>query len=599
LRSFRTKLFLVYSLTLITLTLSISFPMYFYFKNNIQQNIITSVEQLSGSTASNLSSQLNMFNNMTFQLYNSYDNTRSTLAHYLMVQRDANNTNSALQAQKSIENFMMIATNAYKSIDKLHIYTARGELFSKRANESTTKLSQSYTYSAEADAAEGAAILTSISKDTDSSSSFTISRKLQWGTANIGYLEAVLKPNMLIDLDKTRAISGASIFILHQGNVIYASQGTIAEANGAIARLHSLTTSRNDLQTLHESGLLAVKQVTESPSFDVVTIVPEKQLFAPLRVFRNVMTLVVILLIVFSVAFFYLLAKLLTRPITSLKNVMDVVKLEDDHELIIENKYKMDEIESLRRSFQKMNDRIKQSMEDKLRFETLQLQSHFQTLQAQINPHFLFNMLSVITIMADKKDSTAVAEISRKLSQFMRYAISTDSPKASLQEELSFTDNYLKLMKSRYMHRLDYSIDVPADMPELSFPKLTIQPIVENCIHHGLHEDIQQLCITVSAKVTYDRWEIVIRDNGIGFSEDKLLELNQRIVDYLAHLQTHTIDPPQSLVLGGMGLISTLARLKLIWKNNFTYSLGNRSEGGAVVSLQGMFTTHQHQEEIK
>ncbi|MFX3631684.1 MAG: sensor histidine kinase [Candidatus Pristimantibacillus sp.] len=586
-RSFRIKLFVVYSLTLITLTLSFSIPMYFYFKNNIQQNIVTSVEQLSGSTASNLSSQLNMFNNMTFQLYNSYDNTRSTLANYLLLERDVDDTDVTLKVRKSIDNFMMIANNTYKSIDELHLYTASGELFSKKGNESITRVSQINNNAYLADAADGAAIVTSQGSPSD----FAISRKLQWGLFDIGYLEAMLKPNTLIDFDKLSVIKGANLFVIHQGQVIYASAGTTDEANETLSGLDRLTSSETAQLTIQEDGLLAVKQLTEDPAFMVLTIVPEKQLFKPLRVFRVVLFLSIILLIIFSVAFYYWLAKILTRPITSLKHVMDGIKIDDEHELQIENKYKMDEIESLRRSFQKMNDRLKKSMDDKVHFQTLQLQSHFQTLQSQINPHFLFNMLSVITIMADKKDSAAVAEVSRKLSQFMRYSISTDSSMAQLEQEIMFTDNYLNLMKSRYMHRLHYTIDIPDELLELSFPKLTIQPIVENCIHHGLHEDMQQLRISVKGIVTFDRWEIIISDNGRGFSEGTLFQLNQRIEEYMIHLQSDYTKSPQSLTLGGMGLISTLARLNLVGK--VSYSIENHADGGAQVSLQGVISATQ------
>ncbi|MGF7047899.1 two-component system sensor histidine kinase YesM [Paenibacillus sp. DS2015] len=592
-RSFRSKLFFVYSMTLITLTLSVSFPMYFYFKNSIKESSITSVEQLAGSTASNLSSQLNMFSNMTFQFYNSYDINRSTMADYLTLMRDVDDTQIALQARKSVNNFMMIATNTYKSIDQLNLYTANGELFFNRADGVSTRIRQVNADANEADATKGGVILTS--KGT--SSSFTLMRKLQWRSIDLGYLEAILRPNTLIDRDKSNAIKGASIVILDHGRVIYTSEGSIDEATKTIESLTQLATSKKEYATIQENSLLAVKQITEDANFMVVTIVPEKELFAPLRVFRNAMTLVVILLIVFSVAFYYLLAKLLTRPITSLKHVMDGVTMDDEQELHIENKYKMNEIESLRRSFQKMNARLKKSADDKLHFQTLQLKSHFQTLQAQINPHFLFNMLGVITIMADKKDSASVADTSRKLSEFMRYAISAESSLARLQQEINFTENYLKLMKTRYMHRLDYELDIPTEMGDLLFPKLTIQPIVENCIQHGLHEGIQQVCISVRGKVTLDRWEIVIVDNGTGFSEEALIQLNQRIQDYMVHLDMNEIEQSQFLVLGGMGLISTLARLKLTGKGNFTYSIGNHDDGGAVVSLRGLFISQQ--EELK
>jgi len=594
-RSFRTKLFLVYSLTLITLMLTISFPMYFYFKNSIQNNIVTSVEQLTGSAASNLSSQLNMFNNMTFQLYNSYDNTRSTLADYLKIKSEAANTNVDLRARKSIGNFMLVSSNAYKSIARLNLYTANGELFAKEAESELVRIAGSRNaFANEADSAKGGVILIG----SGNPSAFSLMRKLQWGLFELGYLEAVLKPNAIIDFERTKDIRGAGIFILHQDRVVYSSAGSNEEAAATLAALEGLASGQEAQLTVQSRDLFAVKRTTEFPEFSIVSVVPEKQLFAPLRVFRNVMILGVLLLIAFSVAFYYLLAKVLSRPITSLKQAMDGVKLEDSaHDLHIENKYKMNEVESLRRSFQKMNDRIQRSMEEKVQFRTLQLQSHFQTLQAQINPHFLFNMLSVITIMADKKDSASVADISRKLSRFMRYAVSTESPKASFRAEMDFTENYLNLMKSRYMHRLDYSIEVPPEMLAIDLPKLTVQPIVENCLQHGLGNEIKQLRIEIVGTMALDRWELEIRDNGKGFSEEALGLLHRRIDEYMDRLQANRLEAPGALRLGGMGLISALARLKLVDRTGFSYSIGNRPGGGAIVTFRGNASGLQEEKE--
>ncbi|MFC4600874.1 sensor histidine kinase [Cohnella hongkongensis] len=580
-RSFRTKLFLVYSLTLIALMLSVSFPMYFYFKKSIERNIITSVEQLTGSVASNLSSQLNMFDNMSFLLYNSYDQTRSTLADYLMLKREAANTKADLEARKSINNFMLISINAYKSIDRLNLYTADGELFSKQAAFTPSAVPGGFSdFYDEADEAKGGPILLA----GGAPPSFSLIRKLQWEGRGLGYLEAVLKPNAIVDQEKAGNMPGASVFILRQGRVVYSSEGSMAVESLPESLISD---KKNPLQ---EQGVFAVKQATDFPAFSVVTAVPEKQLFAPLLIFRNVMILSVLLLIAVSVAFYYFLAKLLSRPITSLKQVMDAVKLDDDQqEVHIENKYRMNEIESLRRSFQKMNDRIKLAMEDKLRFRTLQLQSHFQTLQAQINPHFLFNMLGVIAIMADKEGSGSgsAAVISRKLSRFLRYAVSTDSLSASLREELDFTENYLNLMKFRYLHRLEYRFDVPAEIMELTVPKLTVQPIVENCLQHGFGNDIKRMRIEVLGRLERDRWELEIRDNGRGFPDGSLRELQRTIEDYMNRLQTSQPEAPPALELGGMGLTSALVRLRLSRRAGFSYDVGNAPEGGARVILRG------------
>jgi len=574
--SFRTKLFFVYSLTLITLTLSISIPLYLYFNKQIESNISTSIEQLAASTASNLSAQINMFNTMTFQLYNSYDFTRSTLANYLLKQqKNPDDSNIEFQTQKSIDNFMMISLSTHYNLEKVNLFTGIGKYYSKHSDLSNTldrwDVQNKTTLLIAADQLKGGVMLHS-----QMDNRFSLIRMLQWGDIDLGYLEAVLKPNTIIDLNKLKGILGASISILYKDQVLFASD-------------ENLTL----LQDEH-SDYFIVKLPAEADQFSIVAMIPQEQYNAPLRVFRNAMILTVLFIILISVAFYYFLAKLLTKPISSLKNAMNQI-VDDEHELLLENKYRLNEIESLRRSFTKMNIRLKHSMDEKLHFQTLQLQSHYQTLQAQINPHFLFNMLSVITIMADKKDAAAASSISRMLSQFMHYTISSQSSLASFKQELHFTENYLNLMKTRYMHRLEYKIETSGQLDHIMIPKLTIQPIIENSIQHGLREKIPQLFIQIKERIVHNHWEVVICDNGIGFSDTALKQLTHKIDTYMDQIEQNYRGGNEALAIGGMGLISTLARLKLKWKQQFNYSIANRPEGGAIITLQGML---DHQEVI-
>jgi two-component system sensor histidine kinase YesM len=540
------------------------------------------MEQLTASTATNLSAQITMFNTMTFQFYNSYDFTRSTLASYLVKQQN-NPSDSSIeyQTQNSIDNFMMITLSAHYHLEKLNLYTSNGKVYSKHSDLTDTlgrwdKLHKNILLKS-ADDLNGGIVLHS-QKDNQ----FSLIRKTHWGESDLGYLEAELKPTTIIDLDKLKAIKGASIVILYEDQVIFSSDGDMPLARRLLS----------PIDQAESSDYYTVKQSTEDGQFYIGAIIPQKQYDSPLHIFRNVMALTVLFIIMISVAFYYFLAKLLTKPITSLKQAMNQV-VDDEHELQLENKYRLNEIESLRRSFTNMNVRLKHSMDEKMQFQALQLQSHYQTLQAQINPHFLFNMLSVITIMADKKDSAAASVISRKLTQFMSYSISSQSSLATLEQELVFTENYLNLMKARYMHRLDYVLDVSDQLHSIMIPKLTIQPIVENSIQHGLREEIPQLIIQVCGKIVHNQWEIVIRDNGIGFSETALEELTNKIDTYMDRISQNDGTGQPVLTLGGMGLISTLARLKLQWKQHFHYAIENHAEGGAVITLHG---TLNHQE---
>lgn len=591
-KSFRTKLFLVYSITLILLTITVSFPLYLYFNKQIKENIMNSVEQLASSSVSSASAQLTMFKSITFQLYNSYDHTRSTLANYLLrKQTEPENTND-LQVFKSIDNYMLMMMATYNSIERLNLYLNNGDRFSKHFEYAT--IHDKWTtipFKELANKEQGGIVLSSLDNGR-----FSLSRMLQWGIYKIGYLEVVLKPNALIDSNLLANMEGSSVSILNRQQLVFTSHPDQEEVTQLLSLVKPQTDNPNSSMEVSKQGIIAVKQTTDLDTFSIVTLAKENVLFAPLIVFRNTMLLTVALIIVFSVAFYYLLAKLLTRPITSLKQAMNEIELDDESELKIENRYKLDEIESLRRSFQKMNARIKQSTDERVHFHTLQLQSHFQKLQAQINPHFLFNMLSVITITADRKQPEEVATISRKLSQFMRYTVSTESTMAQLSEELQFTENYLNLMKTRYLHRLKFEIEVPEAMLTIRLPKLTIQPIVENCIQHGLRDEIPQLTIQLRGVIANNRFELIIADNGVGMNKEVQENVMKRIATYVENIEYHNLAEYPSLQLGGMGLVSSIARLKMKWKQQFTFAINNNEDGGISVILQGSML---QQEELK
>jgi|GEM_PF-4229131 len=582
-KSFKLKLFIWYSLTLITLTLTVSIPLYYYFSKQIEQNAAASIEQLSSSAAGNLSAQLNTFNSVTFQLYNSYDYTRSTLADYLVLQKQYSSSSVNLQVQKSVENYMMIALAAYPNIEAMHIYMLNGDSYSKSKSTSIQmyKWDDADRFSYIKDYAGSAVLVAEEDR-------FSLVRKLQWGLFDIGYLRVDLKPNAIIDDEKLNSHYDEQVMIHHGSDLVYISDAAAREkyesAVSEAGESSSLQVSLN--QYASSAGLYRVQAVTEDNKYMVSVLIGEDELGKPLRIFRAVMIGIVVFVLLVSVVFYYYLAHLLTKPIIALRQALNVVNLEDEQELQLDNKYKWNELESLRRSFQRMNTRLKNTMEEKIHFQTLQIQSHYQMLQAQINPHFMFNMLSVITILADKKDAEGAAAISRKLSNFMRYTIGAKSSVTALADEMDFTGNYLSLMQSRYMHRLIYKIVVDKPLERLKIAKMSIQPIVENCIQHGFGRHQQPLRISVQGQAGPNGWTISIRDNGDGFADETLIEIEKKIARYLIQIeQAHTAK--EELTLGGMGLTSTLARLKLLWKHHFSYQIGNHPDGGAIIILHG------------
>jgi two-component system sensor histidine kinase YesM len=136
------------------------------------------------------------------------------------------------------------------------------------------------------------------------------------------------------------------------------------------------------------------------------------------------------------------------------------------------------------------------------------------------------------------------------------------------------------------MHRFSYQLEIDPLMLSIVVPKMTLQPLVENCIQHGFNDRMHTLEIKVLAFIDGASWEIQINDNGSGFSAEGLTALNKKVDGYLNRMYSSM--EGERLSLGGMGVASTISRLKFMFKEQFSYTIGNNEDsGGAKIRLRG------------
>jgi len=122
----------------------------------------------------------------------------------------------------------------------------------------------------------------------------------------------------------------------------------------------------------------------------------------------------------------------------------------------------------------------------------------------------------------------------------------------------------------------------------IPMPKLIMQPLVENAIHHGFTQTSSVMKIDITGEIQGDRWYIYVKDNGSGFEEELLLNLKNKLDKYAADL--YSGKATTELSIGGMGLVNTFARLQLFFGNEFKFEIFNHPEGGACVALSGVIT---------
>ncbi len=216
-----------------------------------------------------------------------------------------------------------------------------------------------------------------------------------------------------------------------------------------------------------------------------------------------------------------------------------------------------------------------------------EVQAQMLALQAQMNPHFLYNSLSTISEMADEGMTVEVSEMCRDITSILRYISSNREQRIRVEEEMEQVDIYLNIMKRRFGEDLHYSYEIEDEILDCMVPKLCVQLLVENAVK-SVTKGLPPWEIDVKGERDGDDWSVTVSDNGAGFDPDVDKHLRSCMDDIL---ETGTLP---SLGIKGMGILNIFIRLYLLDGIPFIFDFGNKPEGGAFVTVGGH--VHEHSE---
>lgn len=214
------------------------------------------------------------------------------------------------------------------------------------------------------------------------------------------------------------------------------------------------------------------------------------------------------------------IATSITRPLNKIKETVKNVQ-EGNLDVWLDLKSR-DEIGALAREFNKMVDRTKTLMNSMVEEQKQKREFELAVLQAQINPHFLYNTLESICALADLKRNADIVSVVNQLASFYRGVLSKGNAIIPMEDEIHITKTYLEILKVRYGDQLDYSFDIEMSVYRCQTVKLLLQPIVENSVYHGLKHKRGKGFISVRGAVDGGVLTIVVEDNGVGMKPETL-----------------------------------------------------------------------------
>lgn len=329
----------------------------------------------------------------------------------------------------------------------------------------------------------------------------------------------------------------------------------------------SLTTDGQDYNCVY--------QKSSDTGLVVVGIIPKSFLQKTARGLQKTTAMLILASIVLCIVLANIMAKGIAGPIERTSNAMKQFAGGDFSVRLPEGR--TDEIGAMNSVFNQTIEKIEQLLKQVVEMETVNKDIEFQALQAQINPHFLYNVLDTINWMARKKGEDNICHMVTSISSLMRASISNKRSMVYIREEIKYVQDYLYIQETRYGDKFTSYIEVDERLNELEIPKMTIQTLVENAVVHGVENATWDCFLYVSGEITDGMAVFTVKDDGVGMSQEQLEKLmgTEEEPDHEAE-RTHT----------HLGVYAVRKRLDYVYQNKARMSITSEPGKGTQVILE-------------
>ncbi|MFC4402166.1 cache domain-containing sensor histidine kinase [Gracilibacillus xinjiangensis] len=336
--------------------------------------------------------------------------------------------------------------------------------------------------------------------------------------------------------------------------------------------------SGNFSKTINHERIQFIYQRSPFADWTTVGVFPAEESLFELREIRFYLTVFIFIIMIFGIPVSYYLSQSISKPIVELMTFMRKAESGDLNVRYMDKRY--DEIGLLGRSFNTMLQKLLELISLTERQERQKRDAEFRSLQANINPHFLYNTLDTIQWMARKHKAMDVAEVVESLAKLFRIGLSKGRDTIMVSEEIEHIESYLKIQKTRYRDKLNYRMKVNPKVHACYTLKFILQPIIENAIYHGIKERRGPGHINITAEKEASQLIIKIIDNGAGMEKDQLDALRIAIKEAVKRTEN-----AESQNKKGYGILNVQARIQLAYGNDYGLEIDSEKGQGTCVKL--------------
>lgn len=350
------------------------------------------------------------------------------------------------------------------------------------------------------------------------------------------------------------------------GDVIYENQENMMEKIGTLQGDKGYYVMKDQGQRYFVCYLKSSKN-----GWTYINMFPYTEIYGQNQNLRYLMVIGFVTLFIVSALIVEKMAHIITKPLVHLTKSMEIVETGDftTAKQFLGNGTQEDEIGLLTQEFRVMLDKIDNLIHENYEKQLLLKDTKYQMLQAQINPHFLYNTLNSINWMIRAKKNDEAAEMTVALGTILRSALSKQQY-FTLREEIENLKMYITIQKYRYQKRAVFQVD--AEFTGMCLiPHMTLQPLVENAISHGVDRMLTECVITVTVREEGDRIFIQVADTGPGMTREELEEV-----------RTFTMKPKGH----GIGLKNIYERLKMAFDQEAEFTIDSAPGQGTTVTIR-------------